>query len=62
MEIVLGLLIFAADIWAILNIFQSKADNLKKALWIVLVLIFPVAGFILWYFIGPRKHSQPTAG
>jgi succinate dehydrogenase/fumarate reductase cytochrome b subunit len=49
-----GVLILAADIWAILNIFQSGASNEKKALWTVLVLLLPVLGLILWYLLGPR--------
>jgi hypothetical protein len=49
-----GLLILAGDIWAILNIFQSSASNEKKLLWILVVLILPLLGLILWYFLGPR--------
>ena len=33
---------------------QSSADTLKKALWIVLVLVPPLLGVIIWYFAGPR--------
>ena len=51
---ILGLLILAADIWAILNIFQSGATNGAKVLWIVLVLVLPLLGVIIWYFAGPR--------
>ena len=50
----LGLLILAADIWAIINIAQSSASNEKKALWIILVLLLPLLGLVLWYFLGPR--------
>ena len=51
----LGLLIFAGDVWAIINIAQSSASNEKKALWIVLVVVLPLVGVILWYFLGPRS-------
>lgn len=51
---IFGLLILAADVWAVLNIFQSSATNGAKALWIVLVLVLPVLGLIIWYFAGPR--------
>lgn len=51
---IFGLLVLIADVWAILNIFQSSADTLKKVLWIVLVLVLPLLGVILWYFAGPR--------
>ena len=51
---IVGLLILAGDIWAILNIFQSSASNEKKLIWIVVVLLLPLLGLILWYFLGPR--------
>jgi len=49
-----GLIVLIADVWAIVNVFQSSADTGKKVLWTVLVIILPVFGFILWYFIGPK--------
>lgn len=49
-----GLLVLIADIWAIVNIFQSSATTGKKVLWIVLVLVLPVIGFIIWFLAGPR--------
>jgi len=49
-----GILVLAADIWAILNIFQSGASNEKKVLWIIIVLILPLLGLILWFLFGPR--------
>jgi hypothetical protein len=52
---IFGLLILIANVWAILNIFQSSADTLKKAIWIVLVLLLPLLGVIIWYFAGPRE-------
>jgi VIT1/CCC1 family predicted Fe2+/Mn2+ transporter len=52
-----GLLILAGDIWAILNISQSRVSNLKKLIWILLVLFLPVLGLLLWFFLGPRGKS-----
>lgn len=52
---IFGLLLLAADVWAILNIFQSAADTGRKALWTVLVLVLPLVGLIIWYFAGPRE-------
>jgi len=49
-----GLIVLVADVWAIVNIFQSGADTGKKVLWTVLVIVLPVLGFILWYFLGPK--------
>jgi succinate dehydrogenase/fumarate reductase cytochrome b subunit len=50
----LGVLILVGDVWAILNIFQSSATNEKKLLWTLVVLLLPLLGLILWYFLGPR--------
>ena len=49
-----GLIVLIADVWAIVNVFQSSADTGGKVLWTVLVIILPVLGFILWYFLGPK--------
>jgi hypothetical protein len=49
-----GLLVLAGDIWAIINIVQSSASNEKKLLWVLVVLLLPLLGLILWYFLGPR--------
>ena len=49
-----GLLILAGDVWAIINIFQSSASNEKKLLWTLVVVLLPVLGLILWFFLGPR--------
>jgi succinate dehydrogenase/fumarate reductase cytochrome b subunit len=49
-----GIIVLIADVWAIVNILQSGADTAKKVIWTVLVLVLPVLGFILWYFLGPK--------
>ena len=52
-----GLIVLIADVWAIVNVFQSSADTAKKVIWTVLIVILPVLGFILWYFLGPKTAS-----
>ena len=52
---IFGLILLVADIWAILNVFQSRTTTGKKVLWIVLVLVLPLVGFILWFFAGPKS-------
>jgi len=52
-----GLLVLAGDIWAILNIAQSAVSNGKKLIWILVVLLLPLLGLVLWYFLGPRGKS-----
>jgi len=52
-----GVLILAGDIWAIINIFQSSASNEKKLLWTLVVVLLPLLGLILWFFLGPRDRK-----
>lgn len=54
---IIGLLILVADVWAILNIMQSQESIGTKLLWIILVLVLPVLGLIVWYFAGPKSAT-----
>jgi Phospholipase_D-nuclease N-terminal len=54
---IFGLLVLIADVWAIVNILQSNADTGAKVLWTVVVLLLPLLGFILWYFLGPKTRA-----
>ena len=49
-----ALLVLAGDVWAIINILQSSASNEKKLIWVIAVVLLPLLGLILWYFLGPR--------
>ena len=53
----LGLLILVGDVWAIINILQSSASNEKKLLWVIVVVLLPLIGLILWFFLGPRDRK-----
>jgi hypothetical protein len=46
-----------ADIWAIINIIKNNESIGTKALWVVLVLVLPVLGLVIWYFAGPKSAS-----
>jgi hypothetical protein len=54
---ILGVLILIGDIWALMNILQSSVGNDKKLLWVVVVVLLPVIGLILWFFMGPRNRA-----
>lgn len=53
-----GLIVLIADIWAIVNVIQSNATTGKKVLWIVLIVLLPVLGFIIWLIAGPKTSSR----
>lgn len=52
----IGLVIFALDIWAIASIINSDATGGKKILWVILVAILPVVGLIIWWLMGPKAN------
>jgi hypothetical protein len=53
-----GTILLVLDIWAILNVVQSRSDTLKKAIWIVVILLLPLLGFIIWLLMGPRSPRK----
>lgn len=52
-----GLIILALDIWAILAIVGSSRSTGSKVLWILLVVLLPVVGFLIWLVAGPRGRA-----
>jgi hypothetical protein len=53
-----GLIILALDIWAILNVVKSSAEIGIKVLWILLIILLPVLGLIIWAVAGPRGNVR----
>lgn len=49
-----GIILLALVIYAIYNILTSAASGGAKVLWIILVLLLPLIGFIVWLIAGPR--------
>jgi hypothetical protein len=52
-----GLILLALNIWAIISIIGSGVSTGKKVLWVLLVLILPLVGFLIWIFVGPRART-----
>jgi hypothetical protein len=52
----LGLAILVLDVWAIIKIFESAATTGTKTMWIVIILLLPIIGLILWWLLGPRSN------
>lgn len=52
---IFGLIILIADIWAIVSTIQSGASTGGKVLWIVIILVLPLVGLILYLLFGPRR-------
>jgi phospholipase D-like protein len=53
---IVGLIILALDIWAIVTIIQGGGPTDRKVLWIILILILPVVGLVLWLLLARRAR------
>jgi hypothetical protein len=51
---ILGLIGLILIVYAIVKTVQSDASTGGKVIWVVLLLVFPVIGFIVWLFFGPK--------
>ena len=51
----IGLIVLVLDVVAILDAAKSSMDKGKKTLWIVLILVLPVVGMVLYFLIGKKK-------
>jgi hypothetical protein len=49
-----GFIVLVLNVWAIVRTVQSRAGTGTKVLWIILILLLPVLGFILWLLLGPK--------
>jgi succinate dehydrogenase/fumarate reductase cytochrome b subunit len=54
----IGLIILALDIWAIINVLKSGAETGKQVLWILLIVLLPLLGLIIWAVAGPRGNVR----
>lgn len=50
----LGLIILVLDVYAIVKTLQSSADTGTKVIWVVVILVLPVLGLLLWFLFGPK--------
>ncbi|WP_029897373.1 PLDc N-terminal domain-containing protein [Desulfohalovibrio reitneri] len=56
MSSVAAILILILDIWAIINVLGSRSTTgVHKLLWVLLILLLPLIGFIIWLLAGPRR-------
>ena len=41
------------------SVAKSGANTLVKAIWVIVLIIFPLIGLILWYLFGPNGYQAP---
>ncbi|MEO0443871.1 MAG: PLDc N-terminal domain-containing protein [Pseudomonadota bacterium] len=51
---IFGLIIFILNVYAIIKTITSSISGGHKVMWILLLLLLPLLGLILWFFLGPK--------
>jgi len=49
-----GLIVLILDVWAIVTIVQGRGSTGQKVIWIVIILLLPVLGFLIWFLFGRK--------
>jgi hypothetical protein len=53
------LILLVLFIAAIVSIARATATGTEKAIWVLIALVFPIAGPIVWFAVGKRTTSGP---
>ena len=52
---IFGFIVLVLDVIAIVDCAKSSLETKMKALWVVLILVLPLLGMILYFVIGKKK-------
>jgi hypothetical protein len=55
MGALIALVILVLDIVAIIDALKNQADTTKKILWVILILVLPIVGMVLYFLLGKKK-------
>lgn len=50
----LGLLVLICDVYAISKVGGSAASTGTKIVWVLVIVLLPVFGLVLWWLAGPK--------
>jgi hypothetical protein len=53
----LALLVFVLDVIAVVSVLKSSADGGTKLVWIILIILLPFLGMILYFLMGPGRRT-----
>ena len=53
----LGVLVMILDIVALVSLLKSSADSGTKILWVLLIVLLPFLGMILYFLMGPGRRK-----
>jgi hypothetical protein len=53
----IGLAVLILDIVALVSLLKSRADAATKILWVLLIVLLPLIGMILYFLMGPGRRT-----
>jgi thiol:disulfide interchange protein len=54
-----SILLLVLFIWVLVDILRARRDTMWKLIWVLVCLVLPVIGPILYYFLG-RQSAPPS--
>jgi hypothetical protein len=52
------ILVIGLDIWAVINVWKNTRSHGVKIGWLLGILLFPIVGFLVWLFAGPKDRKR----
>ncbi len=59
LSFIAGIIELLLVIWALIAILQSGVQPVEKLIWVIIILVIPLIGFLLWYLMGPGDKAFP---
>jgi hypothetical protein len=56
---VVGLISLLLMIWGIVSVVQSSESSGGKILWVLILVLLNLVGFVIWYLFGPGSKELP---
>jgi hypothetical protein len=53
----LSLVVLILDIVALVSLLKSNADTGTKILWVLLIVLLPFVGMLLYFLMGPGRRA-----
>jgi hypothetical protein len=59
--VILPFVVLALDVFAIVDVIltdQRRVRALPKLVWVILIVLVPIVGALLWFFIGKERRDR----
>lgn len=50
-----GLILLILNVWALVSIVTAPTGTGNKVIWVIVILLLPLLGFLIWLIFGPRS-------